>query len=321
MGWDAVGMRFILLAVVFLSLPCGCETPPIGPIHVRDVGVDVRNEIAIIEPVSRDYLDWSEVLFQIRQADVVLLGEQHDHAVGHAIQLAIVEDVMETYPGSVLALEMLERDEQILVDDYVEGIIDADVFERLTFSANWGSGGGWSAWYLPIIDVTIEKGGMVIAANAPRRYVRLARKDGYEKIDGLAPDRKWLVDYPEELSGGAYRQRFWEFAAHDEGNEDENTAGLGLIDPNDPTLPLYRSQQTWDATMAQSIVSADPSVSKKVVLLVGQFHVEYDGGIVQELRQRNPNLRVFVVSIRRNIPQEDWRGSPIIADVMFVENE
>jgi uncharacterized iron-regulated protein len=69
-------------------------------------------------------------------------------------------------------------------------------------------------------------------------------------------------------------------------------------------------------------VNADPTLSKKVVLLVGQFHVEYNGGLVQEIKKRNPDLSIVVVSIQREIPEEDWRGtenSPPIADLMIVE--
>ena len=86
-------------------------------------------------------------------------------------------------------------------------------------------------------------------------------------------------------------------------------------------LPVFRSQQAWDATMAQSIVNANPSLKRKVILLVGQFHVEYDGGIVQELRNRAPQLIVSVISIQRVIPEEEWKDDPAIADFMIVEDD
>ena len=309
-----------LLFFAFVAfVASGCNCVPEGPVHVSDVGVRVREDVVIIEPVSADRVGWSELLFQIDKSDVILLGEQHDHAVGHAIQLAVVEDVMDKYPKSVLALEMLERDEQGLVDDYMEGFIDAKTFATLTHSTNWGSKDGWAAWYQPIIDAVKERGGAVVAANAPRRYVRLARTDGYGRIEELPSERRAYIDYPEELSGGRYRQRFWEFASH--GDEEDVTEGnVEEINPDDPMLPLFRSQQAWDATMAQSIANAHPTLNHKVILLVGQFHVEYDGGIVQELRKRAPKANVLVVSIQREIPEEDWRGNPVIADLMFVEN-
>ena len=37
-------------------------------------------------------------------------------------------------PGTVVAMEMLERDEQVVVDDYRDGVISSDEFTKLTFS-------------------------------------------------------------------------------------------------------------------------------------------------------------------------------------------
>ena len=312
-------MNYFAFVSFITLLAIGCTSAPEGATHVRGVGVLVREEISIIEPVSADRVDWSELLFQIDGVDVVLLGELHDHALGHAVQLAVVEDVMDTYPGSVLALEMLERDEQEVLDDYMDGIIDAKSLATLTHSTNWGAVDGWAAWYQPIIDAVKDRGGNIVAANAPRRYVRLARTDGYERIDELPAHRRVFIDYPEELSGGRYRERFWEFANH--GDEEEVELNVDTINPDDPMLPIFRSQQAWDATMAQSIVNSQPTREKKVLLLVGQFHVEYDGGIVQELRQRAPHVKILVISIQREIPEEEWRGNPAIADLMVVEDD
>jgi uncharacterized iron-regulated protein len=311
-------MKLLLLCFV-AHWAVGCAMAPTAPLHVLNVGVDVRSDCKIINPKTNEHLLWSSLLEQIDGVDIVLLGEQHDHAIGHAVQLAIVEDVMDKYPRSVLALEMLERDEQLKVDDYMEDYIDAKTLASLTFSKNWGGSGGWEAWYQPIIDGVKKRGGSVVAANAPRRYVRLARLEGYEKIDELPQERRKYIDYPEELSGGKYRQRFWELASHGEGDDEPIEIDVTNIDPNDPVLPSFKSMQSWDATMAQSIVNAKPSIERKVILLVGQFHVEYDGGIVQELRRRMPSASVLVVSIQKELPEEEWRGTPAIADIMIVE--
>ena len=109
----------------------------------------------------------------------------------------------------------------------------------------------------------------------------------------------------------------------EEGEEGEEKEGVGvdIVADDDPLLPMFRSQQTWDATMAQSIANVVASGEfKKTFLIVGQFHVEYDGGVVQELRKRVPGSRVFSISIQRHLPEEDWRGEPPIADAMVVEN-
>ena len=43
---------------------------------------------------------WNDVLDAAAWADVIILGEQHDDAVGHAVQLAVVQDVMARWPRS-----------------------------------------------------------------------------------------------------------------------------------------------------------------------------------------------------------------------------
>jgi uncharacterized iron-regulated protein len=172
---------------------------------------------------------------------------------------------------------------------------------------------------MPIIDAAKERGGSVVAANAPRRYVRLARLNGYERIDELPKERRVFIDYPETLSGGRYRQRFWETAERDDEDTEDVEIDVANIKSDDPLLPWFRGMQSWDATMAQSVVDARPSREHKVLLLVGQFHVEYEGGIVQELRKRMPGVNILVVSIQRETPEEDWRGVPPISDIMVVE--
>ena len=136
MGWDAVQMKLHVAILVFVSLMSGCSSVPKGPVSLAEIDVLVREDVTIIKPVSNDRVDWAELLLQIDGVDVVLLGELHDHAVGHAVQLALVEDVLDSYPNSVLAMEMLERDEQILIDDYMEDFIDASTFEKLTNSCS-----------------------------------------------------------------------------------------------------------------------------------------------------------------------------------------
>ena len=309
-----------IVTILFLSLfsLLGCTTPPQAPMSANDLGFDVREYVTITETSGSESVLWKHMMDRVGKAEIILLGELHDHAVGHAVQLAVTEDVLEKWPTSVVAFEMLERDEQLLVDDYMEDFIDAETFASLTRSTSWAGGGSWDAWYQPVIDVVKNSEGSVIAANAPRRYVRVARLNGYEKIDELPKSRSAFVHYPKELSSGRYRQRFWELAFHSDDEEEQEEIDVTTIDPDDPMLPVFRSQQVWDSTMANSIALQNPTVDKKVLLLVGQFHIEYNGGVVQELKKMLPNAKILTISIQKEVPEEDWDGSPKIADFMLV---
>ena len=58
--------------------------------------------------------------------DAVFLGEQHDDAVGHAIEAELFRRAVATYSPQrkvALSLEMFERDVQVVVNEYLKGLI------------------------------------------------------------------------------------------------------------------------------------------------------------------------------------------------------
>jgi uncharacterized iron-regulated protein len=388
---------------------CGCatefyfESSPqvLGPLAVADApsAGDVRRLPMFTG--NGTALGWRDLMDAVAWADVVIIGEQHDDAIGHAVQLAVVEDTVARWPQAVLSMEMLERDEQPLVDDYFDGIIDADQLARLTFSENWAGEGSWAAWYQPIIDAAKDGEGRVVAANAPRRYVKLARREGYARLGALPPDRRRWVAHPPTLPEGRYRKRFWEVMSPPEPPEGmpaemptempesmppdkadapdqphppahppaarhpmEDAEARDEMTPADrePAMPprdeaavdkqdapedeaddeadasderrmpfhpltdedieaIFRSQLVWDATMAQSIARANDRGAHKVIHLVGQFHCDFEGGTVLELRRRLPGARILVISMQRAWPEallEEDRGR---ADIVIYTGE
>jgi hypothetical protein len=54
------------------------------------------------------------------------------------------------------------------------------------------------------------------------------------------------------------------------------------------------------------------------LLIVGQFHIEYNGGVVQELQKRLPQANILSISIQKEVPEEEWGGTPKIADIMII---
>lgn len=249
-------------------------------------------------------LTWRHVLDAAQWADVIIVGEQHDDAVGHAFQNAIVSDSLARFPQTAFSLEMLERHEQSIVDDYLAGLIDAETFIKETNSSGWAGKGSWEAWYQPMIDAARQHDARVIAANAPRRYVRLARLEGYARLDSLSPAQRALFDRPRKLpQSGPYRERFFSLmsrSSHSNNPQDTSPAPAPAHPlSNDRAESVFRSQMVWDATMAESIARALRTGSRKVVHIVGQFHSDFEGGTVAELRQRKPGVRILTISMQR----------------------
>lgn len=256
-------------------------------------------ELPTFAGASGSALRWRHLLDAFDWAEIILIGEQHDDALGHAVQLAVVEDVLSHWPGSAVSMEMLERDEQILVDDFLEGIIDEETFVRLTFSENWAGDGTWIEWFQPIIDEAMERNVRVVAANAPRRYVRLARTDGYTRLRLLPAQRRAHFALPRSRNLAEYRQRFADVMAGAHGDDARDADAAHDPQQQQRIDNAFRSQLLWDATMADSIVKTQPRRSAKVVHLVGQFHSDFDGGLVQEIRARKPRARILTISMQR----------------------
>ena len=236
-------------------------------------------------------LDWYALSSGIRWADIVVVGEQHDDPNAHGVQQAIVDEVFAMWPGSAVSLEMLERNEQPLVDAYLNNQITVTEFIDRTESRDWATTGSWEKFYQPVIDSAKAAHAPVIAANAPREYVRRARTEGYAALEALPAEDQALFSIPERDPPDSYRERFKALMS---GN------GANAVD-EEKLDAVLRSQRLWDATMADSIVRAYHAAPSggKIVHLVGQFHSENDGGLISEIQARAPFANVLTVTVQR----------------------
>jgi uncharacterized iron-regulated protein len=289
---------------------------------------DVRTGLAIHDGTDGRPVEWSELIEAVAGADVVILGEEHTDAVGHRFQLAVVEDVLADWPDSAVSMEMIDRRKQAAVDDYLAGFIDLDTFYQRVASTRWRKIAqeyldgeinrktfrqrvtriGWPDWennYQPIIDAAKDAGAPVVAANTPwLLYTSVARKEGFERLEDVTPAQHALFELPAEVPENRYRERFWEaIAGRAEGEpppepddaDEAMDAHRAITD--EQVLGMFRGQLVMDATMAASIAGAAQGGADKVVHLVGHFHSDFDGGLVQELRRRLPDARILVVSM------------------------
>ncbi len=295
---------------------------------VRDAPpVDVRTELQVYRGGDGTPATWSQLMAAVADADVIIVGEEHGDAVGHRVELAIVEDVLDRWPGSALSMEMLDRTEQAVVDDYLADFIDLETFQERTAATRWLKISrqyvdreidrktfekritrlGWPDWetnYQPIIDAARSAGAPVIAANTPwLLYMSVARREGFERLDDVTPAQRALFEVPSEIPRGKYRQRFWqamvgraegESPPDDADADNDDSAHAGLDDETVATI--FRGQLVMDATMAASIATASRAGAPKVVHLVGHFHCDFEGGLVQELRRRLPDAGILVIT-------------------------
>jgi uncharacterized iron-regulated protein len=280
-------------AAVLMGLLGGCASTGPGERPAGDATPLDPRGVEVFEGHAGAGAAWGEVVEAAAGADVVIIGETHGHGQGLAAAAALWEDLLSREGLSpALSLEFFDRGTQAALDDYLLGVVDEAKFRE----AAGRSEGNYPAGHRAMVEAAKAAGAPVIAANAPRRYSSMAREDGFESLDGLRASQRALVAWPAALPAGPYRDRFFEqmggmLASH--GGDEE----LSEEELNQRVEGYFRAQSVWDETMASSIVHALSEGRRPVVHVVGRFHSDFNGGLVQALWRARPGTRVVTLSM------------------------
>jgi uncharacterized iron-regulated protein len=290
-------MRALVIAAVVAMLAPGCASPvgrPAGssPVEPRSV--------ATFDGASGARADWNALVSACREADIVVIGENHGHPVGLPFAATLWEDLLKDSPGAALSLEFFERDEQSRLDEYLSGVVDEPTFRKRTARTN----GNYPSAHRDMVEAARAAKRPVIAANAPRPIVRLARTDGYDRLRELTPEQRRMFAIPESLPEGRYRDDFFKLMARPEQSHEKPKRGQPAKTPealqaaaDKRAESMFRSQSLWDWTMAESVVRAHEGGNRPVVHVVGRVHSDHDGGLIQAIRRMAPDARIVVVSV------------------------
>ncbi len=77
-----------------------------------------------------------QIINAIGKSDAISLGENHDDAVAHFLQLEIFKKSFDSYgknPNVVLSMERFERDVQVIVEEYLKDLITEKTLVIISF--------------------------------------------------------------------------------------------------------------------------------------------------------------------------------------------
>lgn len=282
-----------LLALIHLS----CATTRDAGARKSPHAPPEPEQLVVFSTDDSSRLTWAQLLERAQVADIIVVGEQHDDAAVHQLQAALVKAMASQGPLAV-CMEMFERDEQPLVDAFLAGSLTQETLVDTTDSNDWGGPGQWNAFYQPIVEAARDAGAPVIAANAARRFVRLARHEGFEKLAMFADSYPDQFSVPAPIEQGDYAERFKATMRH-HGAPGKRAAGAPPAMPEETLDAMFRAQQVWDTTMADSTVRAQAGHGK-ALLLVGQFHTDYDGGLLLRMKMAAPGLKYLTLSVQQD---------------------
>lgn len=285
----------LLLAPLALARPIVAQAPTVTPLDAGPKAAPAAAETKpIIEANYRLYdakgnpATLEQIISAAGKADVVFLGENHDDAVAHHLQMEIFRRTAEANKNRkvALSLEMFERDVQPVVDEYLQDLISETHF--LLSSRPWKN---YKTDYRPLVEYAKQNRLSVIAANAPRRYVNMVSRNGRDALNALSPTAKsWLAPLPYGEPSPAYATKFTA----------QMSQGGGGGQSGHDTGKMLQSQGLWDATMAYSIAEyLKKEDTALIVHLNGYFHTESRLGTAEQLLKYAPDSKILVVTIRR----------------------
>lgn len=258
-----------------------------------------------------------EIIEALGGADVLLVGESHNDPSAHLLEAELLRLADEKYGRTAgrgrrtlaLSLEMFERDVQLVLDEYVAGLIAERHF--LSSSRPWKN---YQTDYRPLVEYARAHKLPVVAANAPARYV--------SRVSGLGPDslrtlsttaKGWLPPLPFEPASRQYEAKFTRFMR---GDAPAATPAQAVTAPtpeartsSTQTTPnphsahggasfLLDAQNLRDASMGYSITEfLKQNPGALVVHVNGKFHSEERLGVAEHILHYRPKARVLVLTI------------------------
>ena len=247
--------------------------------------------LATVEGISRHFtvgqivrletgkvLSFEEFIAQLETRDLVFIGEVHDNPEHHLIQVQILQALMVRHGPITVAMEFFQKPQQAVIDRYLLG-----KSSELEFLKDVGWEKQWSfdySFYRPLMLAVKEKGGEILAINAPSDIVKKVARSG---LNALEPDERSLLAKNIVLDNEGHRTYLQDVF------NNEAHGHLANFDF------FYEAQCVWEDTMAQNIAGSLEGSDEVLIALTGNGHIINKFGIPDRTAARIPADMVTVL--------------------------
>ena len=261
----------ILLGAISLT---GCakriEPPWVSKIAMIREPIGVEQILRL--PEGR-LISFQQLLDDLESSSVIFMGETHDQIGHHDSQVRMLQGLVERKRDIVVAMEMFERSQQPVLDQWTEGKMTEEEFlKEVKWEFTWGMDYNL---YKKILDEARTRRLKVLGLNIERELVRKVAEHG---VTGLSPGESEKL--PEmDLSDQEHRQYIASiFKSHQRGSAKDFEK-------------FYQAQCLWDEAMAETLsrfVKSEEGREKTLLVIAGTGHMAFDFGIPKRLYRRTP---------------------------------
>lgn len=216
----------------------------------------------------------TDMTLQVQPGSIVILGENHGLAVHRDQHLQVLQQLRAQGLKVSVGLEFINYTDQLSVDLYRSGELNDEQF----LSAIKWAGFGFEFYKPQLIFPDVQNGEYSLGLNLSRTITSKISKNGLASLDEA--DRA-LLPPNFDLGRDSYKERF--MAA----------AGSHCKVPEN----CFAAQSAWDDTMAWTAVNFLKAHPEQVlVIVVGEFHAQFGGGLADRIRKRWPEAQIKTLS-------------------------
>lgn len=242
---------------------------------------------------------FKKMIEECSESDVVLFGELHNNSINHWLELQLAKSLYETKNEIQLGAEMFEADDQLVIDEYFNGLFKESNFEKEVKLWN-----NYKTDYKPLLDFAKSKKINFIATNIPRRYASIVSKEGLDGLMNLSDEaKKYIAPLPVPFD--TLVPNYKEMMEMDMGHQMGNKAYFAM------------AQAIKDATMAHFIAKYLKS-GHTFIHYNGEFHSKLYGAISWYLKIYKPEVKIITISTQEADDLEFKDEYKEQADYIFV---
>lgn len=221
-------------------------------------------------------VSYKKMMKDIQKSDILFFGELHNDPIAHWLQFEVITELAKKRQNKIqIGFEMFESDQQLMLNDYLNGQIKMRTFEESDFL--WPN---YKTDYKPIVDFAKLNTISCIATNIPRKYASMVYKQGRQVLDSIPSSERGLmcpIDFKVDTTLSQY-------------------AMLASMGVHGNGMNFVNAQAIKDATMAYFIHS-NWKPENYFIHLNGSFHSDFFQGIIWYLQHYEPTLNYRSISI------------------------
>ncbi|AGH95215.1 ChaN family lipoprotein [Pseudobdellovibrio exovorus] len=214
------------------------------------------------------------LLSRVQAGHIVILGENHGLASHKEQHLEILRGLRAKGLKVSVGMEFVNYTDQTYLDQYRAGALTEDQFLA---AIKWG-GYSFDFYREQILFPALAFNETTVGLNISRQITSKISRQGLESLDEA---EQALLPPAFTLGRESYKTRFMLAAGHH------------CKSP----LNCFTAQSAWDDTMAwQTAEFMQAHPDHVLVIVVGEFHVQYGGGLPDRIRARLADARLVTVS-------------------------